>query len=132
MPFVRRTSDLNYIQAADGGKILELTSPANSAVGGISTARALLPAATRAAPHWHARTEEVYFIISGQAQAFIGGQQHELGPGDALCIPTGCIHYLENTTSEPVDYLAISCPPHADDDMIYDVSSAPSAAEDPS
>lgn len=132
MTFVRRASDLSYIQTEDGGKLLELTDPSNSAVAGFSTARAHLPANTCATPHWHKRTEEVYVIISGRAQAFIGGQRHELGPGDALCIPTGCIHYLENATSEPVDYLAICCPPYAHDDMIYELSSAPPTAPDPS
>ena len=129
MTFVRRQIDLNYIQTEDGGSLGELTSPSNSAVRGISIARARVPANTRSTPHWHARTEEVYFIISGEAHAFIGGQRYELGPGDALCIPTGQIHHLENNGAEPVDYLAICCPPYTDDDMIYDLSSAPSVVQ---
>lgn len=114
---VHRSVDQAYFMAPDGGRVLELLNPENSVLQTFSVARVCVEPGVRAKPHWHERTEEVYFILSGRAIAHLDDQVHELAAGDALCIPRGKIHYLENQATEPVDYLAISSPPYDDDDM---------------
>lgn len=119
MTFVHRSADKTTILARDGGSVLELINSGNSPVTSFGIARVSVAPNIKAAAHWHERTEEVYFIISGHATTHLGDQSHELGPGDAVCIPKGMIHCLENTGGTPVEYIAISSPSYDERDMFW-------------
>ncbi len=43
----------------------------------------------------HSR-DELYFIVRGKGDFFIGGRRHAFGPGDALFAPAGVEHRFEN------------------------------------
>lgn len=45
----------------------------------------------------HNRRCEHWFAISGQARATVGDEVHVLNPGDAVNIPLGAVHRLENS-----------------------------------
>lgn len=40
----------------------------------------------------HEKEDHVFFVLSGRAAATVGGQVFEVGPGDALYVPRGCVH----------------------------------------
>ncbi|HSW99172.1 MAG TPA: cupin domain-containing protein [Candidatus Saccharimonadales bacterium] len=47
-----------------------------------------------AEPHYHpADNWEFYFVLSGTARVFVGGQAHDAKKGDAIIIPPDTAHY---------------------------------------
>ena len=42
--------------------------------------------------HYHKRTEEIYYILSGRGVIELDGKEHELRPGTAIRIPPGVRH----------------------------------------
>lgn len=116
---VHRSNDSSFFIARDGGKVMELINPQTCSLDTLSIARVRVEPGVRAEPHWHERTEEVYYVISGCATAYLDEERFELGAGDALFIPRGSVHNLENRTEHPIDYLAISTPAYDESDMCW-------------
>lgn len=44
--------------------------------------------------------EEIYFIMSGEAEMTVGDETRKVGPGDAILLPTGIPHRLYNSGEE--------------------------------
>ena len=44
----------------------------------------------------HARRSEHWFVVAGSGRVTLDGVQHDLGPGDAIDIPAGTAHRIEN------------------------------------
>lgn len=67
----------------------------------------LPPRATSSHHHYHSLEEEHVLVLSGTATLHLGGDQHELNPGDHVCFaaaePTA--HHIENQTSENFKFL---------------------------
>lgn len=70
----------------DGSEIRELLAHRNSSIRQQSLAEARLPAGASTTPHYHPRTEEIYYILAGKALMRIGGESRAVGPGDAIAI----------------------------------------------
>ena len=43
-------------------------------------------------PHYHPKTEDIYYILDGTGRMTIDGQTRDVGPGDAVAIPPGAAH----------------------------------------
>jgi mannose-6-phosphate isomerase-like protein (cupin superfamily) len=67
--------------------------------------------------HYHASTEEIYFIEAGRAELEVDGDRRELGPGDAVLIPAGAWHEIR--ALEPLRFLCCCVPPYRDDDTYF-------------
>ena len=52
----------------DGSEIRELLAHRNSSIRKQSLAEARVPPGARTTPHYHPQTEEIYYILSGEAQ----------------------------------------------------------------
>lgn len=52
--------------------------------------------------------EEIYFVLSGTGIMGVGGEEREVGPGDATWIPTGVSHELAATGNEPCMILVVA------------------------
>ncbi len=102
----------------DGSEIRELLSHRNSAIRNQSLAEARLPVGTATQEHYHARTEEIYFITHGTGRMRIDAELREVGPGDAVAIPPGKKHKLWNTGSEPLRLLCCCAPAYEHLDTI--------------
>jgi mannose-6-phosphate isomerase-like protein (cupin superfamily) len=100
----------------DGSEIRELLAHRNSCIRQQSLAEARLPAGASTTLHYHPRTEEIYYIVSGRGQMRIGAETAEVGPGDAVAIPPGLTHQITNTAQEPLVFLCCCAPgyEHAD------------------
>ena len=48
--------------------------------------------------HYHALSEEIYFILEGIGELEIDRETRTVGPGDAALIPPGSWHTLAATT----------------------------------
>ncbi|MGW1199322.1 cupin domain-containing protein [Streptomyces sp. NPDC002536] len=55
----------------------------------------LLPGAS-IGEHLHARTEEIYYIVTGRAVMHINGERLEVGEGDLITTPIGARHTIAN------------------------------------
>ena len=62
----------------------------------------MLAPGTPGVPHSVTR-EEVFVGISGQAVVTLAGEEHALGPGDAVIVPPDTLFALANRSDEPFE-----------------------------
>ncbi|GAB2953535.1 cupin domain-containing protein [Nonomuraea fastidiosa] len=86
-----------------GGDIRVLLSPktvgATSGFSGFLT----LTAGEYVSEHYHPYSEEFLYVVTGSPVMLLDGEPVELNPGDALLVPIGVRHRLENRGSETVE-----------------------------
>ena len=69
--------------------------------------------------HYHARTEEIYFVLKGSGRMEVDGETAMVRPGDAVLIPAGAWHQLENNGNSELRILCCCAPPYADSDTYF-------------
>ena len=72
--------------------------------------------------HTHPTREEIIYVISGQAEQWIGKERRILKPGEMAFIPMGEVHGTFNPFPEKLVFLAILSPAQAPEPGIVDVS----------
>jgi len=102
----------------DGSEIRELLAYRNSAIRNQSLAEARLLPGASTTPHYHPRTEEIYYITSGKGRMRIGDETRDVGPLDAIAIPPGMPHQITNIGSSPLTLLCCCAPAYEDADTI--------------
>jgi len=55
----------------------------------------------------HARRSEHWFIVHGTAVVTLDGERHEVSAGEAVDIPVGTDHRIENATDQPVVFVEV-------------------------
>lgn len=117
---VTQHSRLEPFITKDGSTIRELLSHRNSGIRNQSLAEARVPPGVRTQSHYHPASEEIYYILSGEAQMFLDGELRQVGPGDAIAIPPGKVHSIENTGATELIFLCCCAPgyEHADTILI--------------
>lgn len=100
----------------DGSEIRELLAHRNSGIRNQSLAEARLPPGGQTTPHYHPQTEEIYYILAGTGRMTIGEESRDVGPGDAIAIPPGAPHTIQNTGDDVLKFLCCCAPAyeHAD------------------
>ena len=81
-------------------------------------AEARLPVETATQEHYHAKTEEIYFITGGRGRMRIEDESADVKPGDAIAIPPGRKHKLWNTGDTPLTLLCCCSPCYEHSDTI--------------
>ena len=119
---IQQLSRVASFTTKDGSEIRELLAHRNSAIRKQSLAEARLPPGHRTIPHYHPRTEEIYYILSGKARMTIDRESADVVPGDAIAIPPGQIHTITNTGSDTLVFLCCCAPcyEHTDTVMVED------------
>jgi mannose-6-phosphate isomerase-like protein (cupin superfamily) len=107
---IRNLEDAPPFITKDGSEIRELLAYRNSGIRNQSLAEARLPFGASTQEHYHARTEEIYFIIAGTGRMRIEGELAEVKAGDAIAIPPGRKHKLWNTGPGPLTLLCCCSP----------------------
>jgi mannose-6-phosphate isomerase-like protein (cupin superfamily) len=102
----------------DGSEIRELLAHRNSGIRNQSLAEARVPPGATTAAHYHPKTEEIYYILSGKGQMQIGSERREVVPGDAIAIPPGQIHQITNSGSDALTFLCCCAPGYEHDDTV--------------
>lgn len=104
----------------DGSTIRELLAPNNApgVIANQSLAEAILAPGQSTDPHYHPRTEEIYYVLSGTGLMRVGGAAAEVGPGDAVAIPPGAPHQIRNFGERPLVFLCCCAPAYTHEDTV--------------
>lgn len=102
----------------DGSEIRELLAHRNSCIVQQSLAEARLPPGASTTPHYHPRTEEIYYILVGQGRMRIGDEVRDVTVGDAIAIPPGLVHEITNIGSETLKFLCCCAPGYEHSDTV--------------
>lgn len=80
--------------------------------GSIAAFELTVPGSQRllAPAHSHDHYEETMYGIEGELTLTVNGHRHNIGPGQALCIPRGAIHRFDNNTTETAKVLCVVTP----------------------
>jgi quercetin dioxygenase-like cupin family protein len=79
--------------------------------GSVSVFECFVPAdSTMPVPHSHDAFEETVYGLEGVTTWTVDGQQHDLGPGQAVCILRGAVHGFQNHGTEDAKFLAVASP----------------------
>ena len=102
----------------DGSEIRELLAHRNSRIANQSLAEARLPVGARTTPHYHPKTEEIYYILAGEGRMRIDAETAPVGPGDAIAISPGATHEITNTGQQPLVFLCCCAPGYEHSDTV--------------
>lgn len=61
--------------------------------------------------HYHARAQQLFFVLSGTLTMIFDDRREAVAPGQAIEINPGIRHQAANESSGPVEFLVISEPP---------------------
>lgn len=70
--------------------------------------------------HFHAKSDNVYFVLEGEISVVVEGEEYRLGPHDALFIPPGLRHATSNSGNTPARFIEIYAPASPDFHMADD------------
>lgn len=107
---VKNLNEVAAFTTKDGSEIRELLAYRNSGIRQQSLAEARLPVGAATQEHYHARTEEIYYITAGEGRMRIEDETRDVKVGDAIAIPPGKKHKLWNTGSGPLTLLCCCAP----------------------
>lgn len=106
------------IARADEAEVLEsstiqmtLLADSDTTDGVISANRTILrPGADGPPPHFHARSAELFFLLSGSLEALAGERVLTLEEGDFLLVPRGTPHAFAAPPGAEADVLIVFAP----------------------
>jgi mannose-6-phosphate isomerase-like protein (cupin superfamily) len=102
----------------DGSEIRELLAQRNSCIRNQSLAEARLPPGAATTPHFHRKTEEIYYILVGRGKMTIGDEVRSVVPGDAVAIPPEAVHQIVNDGANPLVFLCCCAPAYQHHDTV--------------
>jgi mannose-6-phosphate isomerase-like protein (cupin superfamily) len=113
---MRNRSNVSSYRTKDGSRVWELFHPGSSPVVGFSVAEALLGPGQGTRAHRHRMSQEVYYILEGGGVMRLGEDTFNVAPGDAILIPPGRTHSVNNNCAGVLRILCVCCPPYSHDD----------------
>jgi len=123
-----RDRDAPPFTTVDGSTIREILAPNNApdTIRNQSLAEATLAPGRATAPHYHPKTEEIYYLLKGTGEMRIGTETRLVRPGDAVAIPPNAPHQIVNVGDGDLVFLCCCAPAytHADTVLVPDVSFA--------
>ncbi|TPK98239.1 MULTISPECIES: cupin domain-containing protein [unclassified Mesorhizobium] len=96
----------------DGGLAIRFLLTGDQSNGSIAAFELTVPGSQRllAPAHSHDHYEETMYGIEGVLTLTVDGKRHEVGVGQALCIPRGAVHRFDNNTAETAKVLCVVTP----------------------
>jgi mannose-6-phosphate isomerase-like protein (cupin superfamily) len=117
---IRSLAAAEPFTTADGSTIRELCGLPTGGTVQQSLAEATLEPGRATDRHYHAKTEEIYFVLAGSGEIELDGERAVVGPGDAVPIPPRAWHQIRNTGSEPLRFLCCCAPPYRHEDTFFE------------
>jgi len=68
--------------------------------------------------HYHAKSDEIQYIVEGSGQMWVGNERREIRPGMLIVIPKGAAHSGTIVSSGPIKTIAIKIPPQENGDTV--------------
>jgi mannose-6-phosphate isomerase-like protein (cupin superfamily) len=99
----------------DGSTIRELHHTSEQ-----SLAEAALEPGQATERHYHGRSEEIYLVTKGSGELEVDGEIRTVRPGDAILIPPGAWHTVENNGTSELLILCMCSPPYSHDDTFFE------------
>lgn len=99
----------------DGSTIRELMPAENQ-----SLAEATLVPGQQTQRHYHAESEELYYLLAGEGEMEVDGERSAVGPGDAILIPPGAWHQITATGPEELRFLCCCAPGYQHADTFFE------------
>jgi mannose-6-phosphate isomerase-like protein (cupin superfamily) len=115
---VSKLAALEPFVTKDGSEIRELVGPAWTPAANQSLAEATVPPGGATVEHYHARTEELYYVVAGSGRMRLGTEEREITLGDCVVIPPGERHKLWNTGAGPLRVLCCCAPAYSHEDTV--------------
>ncbi len=116
---VRNRRDAEAFTTLDGSTIRVLL---DARLGGAleqSLAEATLAPAAGTRRHYHARTEEIYVVLTGTGRIEVDEDERDVGPGDAILIPPRAWHEIR-AGREELRFLCCCAPRYSDEDTYFE------------
>ncbi len=120
---VQNTDNVPAFFTADGSEIRELLAHRNSCIRNQSLAEARLAPGQSTAPHFHRRTEEIYYLLEGEGRMTIDSESRDVRVGDAVAISPGAVHTIVNTGAGVLKFLCTCAPAYEHEDTVLVESS---------
>jgi mannose-6-phosphate isomerase-like protein (cupin superfamily) len=117
MEIIKRASTTPFT-TKDSSQIRELLAYRNSAIRNQSLAEATIAVGTSTQEHYHPKSEEIYYILSGAGRMKIDGELRDVGPLDAIAIPPNARHKIRNIGDVPLVLLCCCAPGYEHDDTV--------------
>lgn len=74
-----------------------------------------MPPGTSEVRHYHAHARQFFYVLEGELQMEMDGENHTLRTGEGIEIAPGQTHQAINRSGSPVRFLVVSQPPsHGD------------------
>jgi mannose-6-phosphate isomerase-like protein (cupin superfamily) len=115
---VRALSEAEPFTTADGSTIRELLGIPTAPVRHQSLAEATLEPGQATQRHYHAETEEIYYLVEGSGEMEIDGETRAVAPGDAILIPPGAWHQI-TAGSGQLRFLCCCAPAYRHEDTYF-------------
>ena len=112
---VASISGTEFFVTTDGSTIRELHRTEVQ-----SLAEATLEPDEATQRHYHRAAEEIYFVLKGSGRMEVDGDTRMIRPGDAVLIPAGAWHTLENNGNSELRFLCCCAPPYSHDDTFFE------------
>jgi len=116
--FVVKYLEVDPYITKDNSIIRELMHPDRHAVVNQSLAEAVIPAGSTTRRHLHHKSEELYYITTGEGLMMLGDRQFTVAQGDTVCIPSGTEHCIRNTGEHELTILCCCSPAYSHDDTV--------------
>ncbi|GED71502.1 cupin [Brevibacillus reuszeri] len=69
-----------------------------------------MPGNTAEVRHYHEKSRQFFFVLSGVAILEVAGVRHEVGQQEGVEVPPGVAHQMKNEGTSDVEFLVISQP----------------------
>lgn len=76
----------------------------------LSVIQERMPPGTREFLHYHQESQQVFYILDGQATFILNEEELRLEAGESLSVPAGTAHQIQNLSSADLHFLVISHP----------------------
>jgi mannose-6-phosphate isomerase-like protein (cupin superfamily) len=115
-PTIRQRQHLPSFETKDTSRICEIAHPQNSAARNQSLAEATLAPGRATLAHFHAQSEEIYYVLAGRGEVSLGGASSTCEAGTAIVIAPGVPHQIRNVGTEDLVFLCACSPPYSHED----------------
>ena len=113
--------DQSPTTASDGALIYELIPASERKRLDVALAVGFLPKGRKAIPHYHQKSEEIYYISSGIGRVRVGKDYVDVHKGSVIHVPHHQVHALENKSeAEELNVLCVTSPAYTDEDFIFE------------